>query len=69
MKIEDIRKLNDEEVGQAVTDARHELFNLRLQQSTGQLENPVRLRTLRHDVARILTVQHERAAAREKTSP
>ncbi len=68
MKIEDVKKLSDEEVAQAVLDTRQELFNLRLQQSTGQLENPARLRTLRHDVARLLTVQHERATAQPRTS-
>ncbi len=68
MKNDDVRKLSDDEVAQAILDTRQELFNLRLQQSTGQLENPARLRILRHDVARLLTVQHERATAQPRTS-
>jgi large subunit ribosomal protein L29 len=46
-------------------DLRHEMFNLRLQQASGQLEKPSRLRTLRHDVARIetqITAMRKKAA-------
>ncbi len=46
-------------------DLRHEMFNLRLQQASGQLEKPSRLRTLRRDVARIetqITVMRKKAA-------
>ena len=41
-------------------DLRKELFNLRFQQATGEIENPMRIRTIRKDIARILTVVAEK---------
>jgi large subunit ribosomal protein L29 len=61
MKATELRDLTDEELQQRYREIRQELFNLRVQQSTGQLEKPSRLRELRHDVARIQTVIRERA--------
>lgn len=49
------------ELEQQLLDARTEFFNLKVQQSTGQLENSSRLGELRRDIARIMTVQRERA--------
>lgn len=49
-----------EELEQLHSDNRRELFHLRTQKATGQLENPVRLRTLRRDVARIQTLLNEK---------
>jgi large subunit ribosomal protein L29 len=60
MKPKAIRELTDDELAQQLRDTRKELFNLRLQQSTGQLENASRIRELRRDVARINTVATER---------
>ena len=45
-----------------LAELRSELFNLRFQHATGQLENPIRLRDVRRDIARVLTVQHMRGA-------
>jgi len=48
------------ELQQKYADLKNELFNLRFQQTTGQLKNPLALRTLRKDVARVLTILKER---------
>jgi len=55
MKMSDLKDLTLEELQAKNRDLRQELFNLRLQKATSQLEKPARLRTLRHDIARIET--------------
>ncbi|NKB24485.1 MAG: 50S ribosomal protein L29 [Kiritimatiellae bacterium] len=60
MKTSKIREMTDEELDQLYRDTRKEIFNLRMQKATGQLENPLRLRGVRRDVARIKTVLNER---------
>ena len=59
MKIEAIRDLTHDEVMQKKTEIEEELFNLRLKSKTKQAQNPVRMRYLRRDLARILTVLRE----------
>lgn len=61
-----IRELAAAELGKRAAEINEELFKLRFQHATGQLENPVRMRTLRRELARVLTVQHEQAAAAAK---
>jgi large subunit ribosomal protein L29 len=56
----ELRELSTEEVEQALEETKEELFNLRFQHATGQLENYRRLRQLRRDVARIMTVLRAR---------
>jgi large subunit ribosomal protein L29 len=56
----ELRELSTEEVEQSLEETKEELFNLRFQHATGQLENYRRLRQLRRDVARIMTVLRER---------
>ncbi len=65
MKAREHRELTDEELQQRYEDTRKELFNLRIQQSTGQIEKATRLRLLRREVARLLTVQRERERAKQ----
>ncbi len=60
MKIEDIRKLSTEELQNKIKENKEELFNLRFQQATGNLEKPSRLRELRREVARMKTIIRER---------
>ena len=55
-----LRELTDDELVLRLKEAKEELFNLRLQMDTGQSENNRRLRTVRHDIARIYTVMRER---------
>ena len=66
MKPKDLRDLTDDEPDHRLTDTRQELFNLRFQAATGALENTARLRLAKREIARILTVQHERAATAER---
>jgi large subunit ribosomal protein L29 len=56
----ELRELPDEELYVRIESAKEELFNLRFQLATGQLDNSSRLKQLRHDVARTLTVLRER---------
>jgi large subunit ribosomal protein L29 len=61
----ELRELPDEELYTRMDSAKEELFNLRFQVATGQLDNTARLKELRHDVARIATVLREREIERE----
>jgi large subunit ribosomal protein L29 len=61
MRAKEIRDLTSEEIRQKEHELAEELFRLRLRKSTGQLDNPMRLRHLRRDIARLKTIQHERA--------
>ena len=56
----EMRALADEELVSRLREAKEELFNLRFQAATGQLDNNRRLRVVRHDIARIYTVMRER---------
>ncbi len=55
MKIEELKDLTLTELAAKGRDLRQEVFNLRLQQASSQLEKPARLRTLRRDIARVET--------------
>jgi len=56
----ELRELPDDELVTRMESAKEELFNLRFQLATGQLDNPARMKQVRHDVARIATVLRER---------
>jgi large subunit ribosomal protein L29 len=62
-KVADFVALGDEELVHRLADARKELFNLRFQFATGQLDNSSRLQGVRRDIARMLTVLREREIA------
>ncbi|MFY9220078.1 MAG: 50S ribosomal protein L29 [Candidatus Nanopelagicales bacterium] len=57
---QEFRSLTDEELVTRLRESKEELFNLRFQGATGQLENHGRLRAVRKDIARIYTVMRER---------
>lgn len=59
-KAAELRELPDDELVVRIEAAKEELFNLRFQLATGQLDNPARMKQVRHDVARIATVLRER---------
>jgi large subunit ribosomal protein L29 len=59
-KAAELRELADEDLEARMDAAREELFNLRFQLATGQLDVPTRMKQLRHDIARIATVLRER---------
>jgi large subunit ribosomal protein L29 len=60
MKIERIREKSDEELVQMERDLREELFNLRFQLVSRQLENPLRIRMVRRDISKVKTIIRER---------
>jgi len=59
MKPSAVRALSMDELKQKELDLRKELFNLRFRLATGEVENPMRIRALRKDIARVLTVMTE----------
>ena len=59
-KAAELRELPDDDLYVRIESAKEELFNLRFQLATGQLDNTARLKELRHDVARLATVLRER---------
>lgn len=60
MKALEFRNLTEEELAQRRDELKKEMFNLRLQQTSGQLEKPSRIKELRRDLARVNTVMTER---------
>ena len=59
-KAREMRDLSVEELTTKAVDLKKELFNLRFQQAMGQIENPMRLRTLRKDIAKTKTILREK---------
>lgn len=63
MKANELREMSNEELVNQINALKDELFNLRFQQATGQLENTARLKTVKKTIARIKTIQTERENA------
>jgi len=61
MKAAELRDQSDEELRGKLRELQEELFNLRFQLATGQIENVGRIRTVRRDIARLKTVQQQKA--------
>ncbi|WP_102338406.1 50S ribosomal protein L29 [Collinsella provencensis] len=68
MKPAEIRELSDEALAEKLKEARAELFNLRFQMATSQLDNTARVKTVKKDIARLLTEQRARQIAAEKSA-
>ena len=68
MKYKDIQALSDEELAKKVEEGRAELFNLRFQMATSQLDNTARVKTVKKDIARVQTEQRARQIAAEKSA-
>lgn len=64
-KATDYREMTDDELASTHREAGETLFNLKMQQTLGQLENTARIREVRRDIARIQTVLNERASTQE----
>ncbi len=62
-RADEIRQMTDAEIAQAIQEAKQEMFNLRIQWKMGQLEDYTRIRQLKREIARLLTIQHERRLA------
>ncbi len=60
MRMAEVRELDIEELKRRVTETRRELFNLRFQHATGQLENTGQLKEVRKNIARLLTVLNQK---------
>ncbi|MCL6638764.1 MAG: 50S ribosomal protein L29 [Firmicutes bacterium] len=60
MKVNEIRELTDAELAKRLNDSKDELFRLRFQMATGQLDNPMKLKEVRRRIARVKTVIRER---------
>ena len=58
-KLERLRELSREELEQKIADHKEEIFNLRLSRNTKELDNPIRFRALRREIARIKTILRE----------
>jgi len=63
--IEDLRTKTDDQLTTELTELKREQFNLRFQAATNQLENPARIREVRRTIAKIKTLQTERASSAE----
>ena len=63
MKIKEIREMSAEQLAEKLMELKKDLFNLRLQLATNQLDNPGKIADVKHDIARIKTVQRERELA------
>jgi large subunit ribosomal protein L29 len=68
LRARDLRELTDDELEHRLADTRRELFNLRFQSVTGALENTTRLKLAKREIARLLTVRHERDSQKQKVS-
>lgn len=60
MKADQLRDMTNDELNRKLSDLKEELFNLRFQLATGQLDNPMRVRAVRKDIARVKTILRER---------
>ncbi len=64
-KARDIRDLTDSQIQEEIDKAKQEMFNLRFQSNTGQLENPQRIKLVQRDIARCKTILRERQLAQQ----
>jgi len=66
MKVEEIRKMSDEELSNELASLKEELFKLRFQHATNQLDNPAQITQVKRDIARVKTIQREKQLAANK---
>lgn len=66
MRASEVRELTDEEIRGKAQELSEELFRLRLRRGTGQIEDAMRIRKIRRDIARVKTIQHERIRTASK---
>ncbi len=68
MKYTEIKAMSDEELAKQLEECRAELFNLRFQMATSQLDNTARVKTVKKDIARVLTEQRARQIAADNAA-
>lgn len=66
MRSLELREMTVEELSEKEQELRKELFNLRFQQATGEIQNPMRIKAVKKDIARILTIKGERLKTKTK---
>ncbi|MBR3465272.1 MAG: 50S ribosomal protein L29 [Clostridiales bacterium] len=66
MKVEEIRKMSSEELNKELASLKEELFKLRFQHATNQLENPAQIVSVKRDIARVMTIKREMELADKK---
>ena len=66
MKMQDIKELSEKEREEKIGDLREEYFNLKFQRAMGEIENPGRLKYMRRDIARILTLKSDQPETEAK---
>ena len=66
MKASEIRKMTPDQLSAKLVELKKDLFMLRMQHATNQLDNPVKIRETKHDIARVKTVLAELSAASDK---
>ena len=66
MKINELREFTEEELQQKLNDLKEEMFNLRFQKSLNRLENQMRIKVVKKDIARLLTLVTERQQSETK---
>ena len=62
MKAKELREMSEVELNKKLADLKQELFNLRFQHAINQLDNPVRIDTVKKDIARVMTILAEKAS-------
>jgi large subunit ribosomal protein L29 len=65
-RVRELRDLGEQDLLERLESSKEELFNLRFQLATGQLDNPMRVKQLRHEIAQILTVLRERELEQQR---
>ncbi len=61
MKAKELREMSEVELNKKLADLKQELFNLRFQHAINQLDNPIRIETVKKDIARVMTILAEKA--------
>ena len=62
MKAEEMRKMDEKQLNAKLKELKAELFNLRFQHAINQLDNPLRIAAVKKDIARVMTIIHEKNA-------
>ena len=65
MKAKEVREMNADELTVKLDDLKKDLFNLRLQHATNQLDNPIKIADVKRDIARVKTIMRERELAQD----
>ena len=66
MKASEIRKMSEAELGEKLVSLKKDLFFLRMQHATNQLDNPVKIAEVKRDIARVMTIMREQQTAAAK---